>query len=68
VSKFGGRLSECNDGVFENNENGKGASTELRGKGTPSPSPSPPQTPTPARRYKDAEINSETVPKKIVPL
>ena len=26
-----------------------------------------PQTPTSARRYKDVEINSETVPKKLVP-
>ena len=26
-----------------------------------------PQTPTSARRYQDVEINSETVPKKLVP-
>ena len=39
-------------------------SKELRSRNSHRPLP---QTPTPAKRYKSAEINSETVTKKIVP-
>jgi hypothetical protein len=50
--------------LSENKENNKKISTRPRRTGTQMPSP--PQTPTLARRCKDVEIKSETVPKAFV--
>jgi hypothetical protein len=56
--------AERSNEFFENKENDEKISKGLLGKRTQTPSPSP--GPTLARRCKDVEIKSETVPKVFV--